>query len=209
MSERLVVKQFGKLFYSVGTQVFAGYVVLLIILTGITVIAFLRLRQIQNNFDHFTTEVTENLILAADTEAQILKVRFQANVYIHRQRERDLSLYNSHYLTLHQFLKQADSQLKIAEQRQLLAHASQDAADFNLAFQNIILTIQERDRIKADIITPQEAALSVELAALKPFAEEQCEDDLLLAVNRLEFAIRDKRLNVERILLDSSPTFRA
>jgi serine phosphatase RsbU (regulator of sigma subunit) len=209
MSERLVVKQFGKLFYSVGTQVFAGYVVLLIILTGITVIAFLRLRQIQNNFDHFTTEVTENLILAADTEAQILKVRFQANVYIHRQRDRDLSLYNSHYLTLHQFLKQADSQLKIAEQRQLLAHASQDAADFNLAFQNIILTIQERDRIKADIFTPQEAALSVELAALKAFAEEQGDDALLLAVNRLEFAIRDMRLNVERYLLDSSPTVRA
>jgi hypothetical protein len=178
----------------VGSPIYAAYLVIITVLIAITVGAWLRLNQIRDNVDHFTEEVAENLILAAEIESQILQVRAAANAYIFSQGERDLLNYRSSYLILETLLVEAENQIGDAEQREFLEHATEDAEAFNSNFEAIQLSLLERERIEAEILHPQEEMILEEIEQLEAFAEIEGDDSLKLTLTGLEFAIEQLHL---------------
>jgi hypothetical protein len=193
----------------VGSPIYAAYLVIITVLIAITVGAWLRLNQIRDNADHFTEEVAENLILAAEIESQILQVRAAANAYIFSQGERDLLNYRSSYLILETLLVEAENQIGDAEQREFLEHATEDAEAFNSNFEAIQLSLLERERIEAEILHPQEEMILEEIEQLEAFAEIEGDDSLKLTLTGLEFAIEQLHLNSEHYVIDFRPDVRA
>jgi signal transduction histidine kinase/CheY-like chemotaxis protein/methyl-accepting chemotaxis protein len=151
--------------FKVGTKMMGGYLILLILVTGIGGLVLVRLQQINHTVVNLTEQLAANQHLADKMIAKILAVRFQAAKYLYRHDPTELTRYHEEVAQFKQLLIQAEAQITLPQRVELLTRIKADLQAYQANFQQVTQLIAEQQQLFSAILTSSAAEQQLESLA--------------------------------------------
>lgn len=126
----------------------------LVMMGGITVIAWIRVNQIHNNVNQVTEQAANKLVLAMDIESQVLRLRIATDIFILSPNEENLANYQQVYAALIDQFNQANAAYVGDEQTAYIRKAQKEVGSINVVFRDLTQYLSNLRGLEKDIFGP-------------------------------------------------------
>ncbi|BAP55540.1 response regulator receiver [Thioploca ingrica] len=187
----------------VGTKMMLGYLIILLLVTGIGAFTLLRLQQINHTIRELAEQLAYHQNLADEMVAKILATRLQAIHYIHQPNSATLTRYQEEIVQFNQLLAQAAAKITRSPRVELLAKIKAELQAYQAQFEQVTQLITEQQQIFSAMLTNQDSVAAQQLEQLRTSAVQANDAPVSVSVGQLQRALLLMQLDTSYYLRDN------
>ncbi len=185
----------------VGARILTGYLLVFILLGGVSAFALYRLYSINATFDALRQSLTQDQQLVQEILRDALEVRYYVHRYINTHQQQDRDNLEATYTRLQGLILQAWQGATDPSLREMLGRLIATTRRYEETFGSIASLIQHQQRIQSEVLDVQALTIEWHLSALRVALTATDDFTLFLYFNNAQNNFQNLRFNVGQYLL--------
>jgi signal transduction histidine kinase/DNA-binding response OmpR family regulator len=188
-------------------KIASGYLLMLILMVGISFLAAARLSQINATVNNLTQQLSVEKDLSSEISLRILSMRYYANRYVASQSQADLDQFNEQYARLNTLLEDIQQKISNPERTQMVGSIQQDVKSYGDAFSQAAEFIRNEQEIHSDTLDVQSLILDNKLSALRVHINSLNDPAAFLAFGTAQSSYQTLRFNTLKYLTEKDARY--
>jgi signal transduction histidine kinase/DNA-binding response OmpR family regulator/HPt (histidine-containing phosphotransfer) domain-containing protein len=198
---------FNLLRQKVWAKIASGYMLMLILMAGISLLAAVRLSEINATVGNLTQQLSVEKDLSAEISLRILSVRYYANRYVASQAQADLDQFNEQYARLKTLLETIKQEIESPARAQVASSIQLDVQSYGDAFSQAVDLIRDEQEIQSDTLDVQSLILDNKLSALRVHINSLNDPAAFLAFGTAQTSYQTLRFNTLKYLTEKDARY--